>query len=152
YEFPLGTLTRSDDGLALIFRLSPAGGRGAGLDLVQQLLARADPATSHYQPAWARFMLSARIQEPHDVIVRLRGSHVLPAALLQSLLRGGSAGSDPGPYVPYTVFSRNEKATRFTANPIYAFRRPGQPAEIVERSFDDPQRLLIALKTGEIDL
>ena len=42
--------------------------------------------------------------------------------------------------------------TRFAANSDYRFRRPSQPAEIVERTLSDPLRALAALKRGEIDI
>ena len=152
YESPLGALTPSDDRLALVFHLSPAAGTGEALEVAQQLLARAEPMTDRYLPAWGRIVAAVRVQEPSDVEVRLRSPHVLPAALLQEPLGTPTAGGKAGRYAPFTVFSRDDRTTRFTANADYAFRRSGQPAEIVERFFDDPQRMLVALKQGELDL
>jgi peptide/nickel transport system substrate-binding protein len=152
YESPLGTLTPSDDRLALVFHLSPTAGAGGALEVAQQLLARAEPLTDRYLPAWGRIVAAVRVQEPSDVEVRLRSPHVLPAALLQEPLGAPTTGGKAGRYDPFTVLSKDDKTIRFTANADYAFRRPGQPAEIVERYFDDPQRLLVALKQGELDL
>jgi tetratricopeptide (TPR) repeat protein len=156
YESPLATIVHSDDGLSLTFRLpaNRAEGQPGAYDLAGRLLALAQPQTQDFQPAWARIMQSVGLDGPRDVRVDLKLPHVVPEALLQLPPTARPAGAAPGQSAsaPFNMLSREESLTRFTANATYPFRRPGQLAEVAERYYADPQRALIALKQGEIDL
>jgi tetratricopeptide (TPR) repeat protein len=147
YVNPLGTFTRSDDSRELLIDLGARAGDATGLALTQALLGRAaERGPSSFAP-WGRVVAAVRLQSPTEVVARFHAPHLLPAALLQFPL------ADLGiPAAPYEVLSHDEAAVRYTASPDYALRRPGQPAEVIERHFDDPQRALTALKRGEIDL
>jgi hypothetical protein len=151
YESPLAALARSDDGLSLTFRLNAAAASSAAYDLGQRLLSRASPGNPEYDEAWKRLVSDVAVRGPSEVQVDFRTRHVLPEAILTIPL---FAAADPqsSHAQPYTMLSRDTAVTRFAANSGYAFRRAGQPAEIVERSFADPLRSLAALKRGEIDL
>jgi tetratricopeptide (TPR) repeat protein len=156
YESPLAAIVHSDDGLSLTFRLpaNRAEGQPGAYDLAGRLLALARPNSQDFQPAWARVMKSVGLDGPRDVRVDLNLPHVVPEALLQVPAAVQPAGAAPGQSVsaPFHMLSREEALTRYTANLTYPFRRPGQLAEVAERYYADPQRMLIALKQGQIDL
>jgi ABC-type transport system substrate-binding protein len=88
------------------------------------------------------------------VQIDLRQPYVLPEALLRIGLFGEavSQASQPAADQPFSILSRDDDAARFATNATYLFRRVGQPAEIVERHFADPQRSLVALKSGQVDV
>jgi len=155
YVSPYGAVSRSEDGLELIFRLPPAtAGSTAAYDLAQRLLSRAQPTGAEYQPTWARIVASVRAPTTNEVRVELRLAHVLPEALVQvplGVAEDGKAGTVTR-MTPFARLSRDEQQARFTANEQYVFRVATQPAEIIERQFTDPQRALLALKRGEIDV
>jgi tetratricopeptide (TPR) repeat protein len=152
YVSPYGAVSRSDDGLALIFRLPAGPGNStAAYDLAQRLLSRAQPGSPEYQPTWGRIVAAVRSSGTNEVQVDLRLPHVLPEALVQVPL-GVSTAAGPSRMTPFTLLSRDERQTRLVANEQYLFKGAAQPAEIVERHFADPQRALIALRRGEIDL
>jgi tetratricopeptide (TPR) repeat protein len=156
YTSPLAAISQSDDGLSLSFRL-PANllpGQPGTYDLAQRLIALAQPAAPEFSPAWSRILESVRTEGARDVRADLRLPHVVPEALLQvpyaprpSGAAAGQAGNGP-----FALLSQEETLTRFTANTSYPYRRAGQLAEVAERYYSDPQRLLIALKQGEVDL
>ncbi|HEX5103896.1 MAG TPA: ABC transporter substrate-binding protein [Pirellulaceae bacterium] len=156
YSSPLAGVSTSDDGLSLSFRLpaNAAASQPSAFGLAQRLVTLARPASDEFRPAWAHILQSVRTDGPRNVVADLRLPYVLPEALLQAPLaprgaEGGSPGAASGPFV---FLSQEESLGRFTANADYPFRRPGQLAEVAERYYDDPQRLLIALKQGEVDL
>ncbi|MBW8883453.1 MAG: hypothetical protein JF612_01470 [Planctomycetia bacterium] len=148
YESPLASLSRSDDGLSLIFRLATTG-EITSYDLAQRLFARASEGTPEYDVSWARLITSVAAREPGDVQIDMRTAHVLPEALLTIPLfpPPESAGGQP-----YTILSQNASATRFAVNSDYRFRRLTQPAEIIERTLSDPLAAIASLKRGEIDI
>ncbi len=151
YESPLAQITRGDDGLSLTFRLiSPAVGTSA-YDLAQRLLARATQGGPEFDSTWRQIVARVAVRGASEVQVDLRTTHVLPEALLQiPLFRAGE--TEPTAGQPTQVTSREAGLTRYAKNPAYQFASSGQPAEIVERLFTDPQRALAALKRGEIDI
>jgi tetratricopeptide (TPR) repeat protein len=156
YVSPYGTISRSDDGLALIFRLPPSSGGTAALDLAQRLLSRAQPDSPEYQATWARIVAAVQSPRSGEVQVDLKLPHVLPEALVQMpLAPAGPNAEKGGPssrMTPFTELSRDDGQLRMIANENYAFRGASQVAEVVERHFTDPQRALLALKRGEIDV
>lgn len=155
YDSPLATISHSDDGLSLSFAL-PASTQADGPaahTLARRLVALAQPENEAYLPAWAQVVESIRTDGPRQVTADLRVAHVLPEALLQVPLAPQSAGASDQPAGgPFVFLSKEESLTRFTANPDYPFRRAGQLAEVGERFYADPQRALIAIKQGEVDL
>jgi tetratricopeptide (TPR) repeat protein len=147
YESPLAALARSDDGLSLTFRLaSPASPRS--YSIAQQLLSRAVPGNAAYDAPWARLVAGVALRGADEVQVDFRWPPVLPEALLQIPPAGVDAAADEA----YSVISREAAATRWAVNSASAFYHSGQPAEIIERYYSDPQRALLALKRGEIDV
>lgn len=150
YASPYGAVTRSDDGLALLFRLPAGPGHAsAAYDLAQRLLSRAQPGGAEYQPTWSRIVAAVRTSGVNEVQVDLKLPHVLPEALVQVPIGVGDAAKR---MTPFTLLSRDPEQTRFVANDEYEFRGAGQPAEVIERHFADPQRALLALKRGEVDV
>jgi hypothetical protein len=155
YNSPLGTIQFSDDGRQLAFRLPRDAGPDLAYDLVQRLLERARPASESHSPTWSRVLETVRANGTAAVQADLRASHVLPQALLQLPLVPPSHQlhlSGGGPAEPYTLLAQEPASTRLTINPDYAFRGVGQPAEVAERYYEDPQRALLALQRGEIDV
>lgn len=164
YSCSLGTVTRSDDGLKLSFTIKPENPIGSvpltGYDVSRHLLQLADPADAAYQPAWARLVTGVKVRNVELVDASLRLPHVLPEAFLQTSYFHGADSGQLGAKGsgPYFVFSRTADVTRFTKNDAYPQALAGQPAEVMERFFTDrkgepdPQRALLALQRGEIDV
>ena len=148
YTSALGTFVRSDDSRELAIKLAGSGAASAsGFALMQRLLERADQASAKYDAAWGRIVSQVRLESPLEVVARFSAPHLLPESLVQFPLSGlGIAAA------PYSVLSHDEQSVRFTINADYAFRGPGQPAEVIERHYEDPQRAVAALKRGEIDM
>jgi tetratricopeptide (TPR) repeat protein len=151
YTSPLGTIAESDDGRQLRFRLSARSGGATPYDLSQFLLHRAQPSREAYLPEWQRIVDSVSTRGTTEVQIDLRAGHVLPQALLQVPI-ATAAGANLEAARPYAILAREAERVRYSLNPDYAFRQPGQPAEIVERHFSDPQRALLAIQRGEIDV
>lgn len=156
YTSPYGSFVRSDDGTSFTFEVKPPAS-GATLlsafDLSQRLLQVADPKNADYQAAWARLVSAVQVKQGNQVQVDLRLPHVLPAALLQVDALQTTADSRAGKgFAPYQVFSADANISRFARNDRSPFAIAGQPAEVLERYFDDPQRAILALKRGEIDV
>jgi len=147
YVSPLGTFTRSDDSRELLLQLGTSAEGTIGFALTQALLRRADAKSPDFDSSWSRIVSTVRLQSPTEVVARFHAPHLLPEALLQFPLTNLGV-----PSAPYTVLSHDETNVRYVVSPEYAFRRPGQPAEVVERYFDDPQRAVAALRRGEIDV
>jgi tetratricopeptide (TPR) repeat protein len=152
YVCPVGSVEPTIDGLALEFVLRPDSGT-TGQELARRLLGWAQPESFDFQPAWARTLDSVRASGVYRVTARLKTPHVLAAALLQRPLEPTPGVGQPGVRGngPFFVHSRTDDETRFSATD-----RPNVPkpplAEISERFYADPQRALLALSRGEIDL
>jgi peptide/nickel transport system substrate-binding protein len=151
YSSPLAQLARSDDGYSLTFRLPTTASAAAAYDLAQRLVSRATEGSPEYDPTWKRIVGDVEVRGGRDVQIDLRVPHVLPQALLTIPLAGGTGGQAASDQ-PFTVLSRDAAVGRYATNSSYAYHRPGQPAEIIERHFGDPQRALMAIKRGEIDV
>jgi tetratricopeptide (TPR) repeat protein len=159
YTCSLGSVKRSDDGLRLTFTIAnqaAAAGRAplTGYDVSRHLLDLADLASPFYQPPWARLVDTVQVRSVSRVDVSLRMPHILPEAFLQtSYLRDANLGQ-PGVKGsgPYFLLSRKDDITRFSKNESYPLALPGQPAEVMERFYSDPQRALLALQRGEVDV
>ena len=159
YTCSLGRLNKTTDGLTMTFIVRPpAGATGmnafSGYDIAKHLLALGDPAAPEYQPSWARMVADIRIHNVMQAEATLRAPHVLPEALLQTNYApvanlGAPQVQGNGPY--YTL-SQVADLQRFTRNDKYPFTAAGQPAEVAERFFADPQRALLALQRGEVDV
>jgi hypothetical protein len=159
YRSALGTYEQSDDRLELTFQLKAAADSGeplgyTGFDVARHLLELADPASSQYQPQWARLLGQVEVRRVGRVDARLKVPHVLPQAFLQTsydptdnLGAPGVKGSGP-----YFVLAKTDKLARFTRNDRYTMFTPGQPAEIMERFYDDAKRGLLALQRAEVDV
>src|SRR6185436_6240747 len=159
YNCSLGTVKRSDDGLRLTFTI---GGQAlnssrtplSGYDVARHLLDLADPASPFYQPPWARLSDTVQVRSVSRVEANLRITHILPEAFLQtSYLRDANLGQ-PGVKGsgPYYLLSRKNEITRFSKNEDYPLAEPTQPAEVMERFYTDPQRAILALQRGEVDV
>lgn len=159
YTCSLGTVKRSDDGLRLTFTI---GGQAlnssrtplTGYDVARHLLDLADPASPFYQPPWARLADTVQVRSVSRVEANLRMPHILPEAFLQtSYLRDANLGV-PGVKGsgPYYLLSRKNEITRFSKNEDYPLAEPSQPAEVMERFYTDPQRAILALQRGEVDV
>ncbi len=159
YTCSLGTVKRSDDGLRLTFTIGGAALTASsapltGFDVSRHLLDLADPASPFYQPPWARLVNTVQVRGVSRVDASLRLPHILPEAFLQtSYLRDANLGQ-PGVKGsgPYFMLSRTNEITRYSKNDGYALAEPGQPAEVMERFYTDPQRALLALQRGEVDV
>ena len=159
YRCSLGSFEQSDDRLRLTIKTaapSHADGRSgySGFDLAQHLLELADPASSDYQPQWARLLDRVEVVRVRDVHADLKVPHVLPQALLQTSFDQVAGVGEPGVKGsgPYFILSKTDNVVRFTQNDQYASSTRGQPAEIMERYYDDAKRGILALQRGEVDV
>jgi tetratricopeptide (TPR) repeat protein len=151
YTSPLIQFERSADGLSLSLQLPTSTETSVVIDLVQRLVARATPGSAEYHPAWRQVVSTVGLASTSEVRVALNRPHVLAEDLLRiPLFPSGSPQAAGGQ--PYSVLSHEGDDKRFVASGDYAFARPGQPAEIVERYIADPQRAMRALKQGELDV
>lgn len=151
YESPIAQLAKSDDSLALTFRLSASEGSTTAYDLARRLLARATTGSDEYNTAWSRLVSSVEMPAANEVQANFRSSFVLPEALLAMPLSPPGSADTPLDQ-PYTILSQTDGVSRYARNERYRFVQTSQPAEIVERPFTDPLRALLALKRGEIDV
>ncbi len=158
YVCSLGTFEQSDDRLQLIFQLKTAADSAAqgytGFDVSGHLLELADPASLQYQPQWARLLKQVEVRRVGRVDATLQVPHVLPQAFLQTsydptdhLGAAGVKGSGP-----YFVLSKTDKLARYSRNDRYTMFTPGQPAEVMERYYDDAKRGILAIQRGEVDV
>ena len=158
YVCPLGTVSRSVDGLELTFQLRPIGSQMerdalTGYDIAQRLVAWTREDHPDFSATWARLLAGVRVTNVQRVQADLRYSSVLPEALLQASYAREPLGEEKAAgNGPFVVLSRTPQATRFTANDNDGMAPPGALAEVLERHFDDPQRALMALTRGEIDV
>ncbi|MDX1948761.1 MAG: ABC transporter substrate-binding protein [Pirellulaceae bacterium] len=156
YQCPLGTVEQSVDGREISFSLTAAarGGELSGYELAERLLAWSRPGDADFQPAWARALASVAVADVQRVIANLKTPRVLAESLLQLSYQLAANVGQPGAKGngPFFVLSTDDAQTRFTANDRYFLAQPGQPAEISEHHYPDPQRALVALARGEIDV
>ncbi|MCI0360559.1 MAG: ABC transporter substrate-binding protein [Planctomycetaceae bacterium] len=159
YVCPLGTAEQSVDGLEVLFNLRP-NAELSGYDLSRLLLRWARPGEEGFEPSWARTLESVGVSNVTRVTARLKAPHVLPQALLQgsygtvgsSSRQADQAGAkaDDGNGA-YQLFSHSAELTRYSLRQ-QTKREPGQVAEVAERLYTDPQRAILGLKRGEIDV
>lgn len=156
YSSPFGTFTRSDDGTSFTLEFKSQANRAAPIsafDVSQRLLQLADESETDYQAAWARLVAGVQVKQGTQVQVDLRFPHVLPEALLQvDALPAADKKDARSGFGQFHVLSTDATTTRFARNDRSPFVTAGQPAEIVERYFEDPERAILALKRGEIDV
>ncbi|MCA9133538.1 MAG: hypothetical protein KDA45_10305, partial [Planctomycetales bacterium] len=162
YGFALGTIRQSDDRQQLLLTLDPhIASVLEAFGLAQELLARATPSNAAYDPSWAAILHSVAVTSGSQVRVQLKRPNVLPHALLQwklplaEELDGASqAAAEPQPedalLGPYRLLTRDEWETVFALRQSDAL--PGQPREVIERFYDDPQQAVNDLLRGEIDI
>ena len=159
YTCSLGTVKRSDDGLRMTFTIGgPALAASStpltGYDVARHLLDLADRASPFYQPPWARLVNTVQVRGVNRPEASLRMPHILPEAFLQtSYMRDANLGQ-PGVKGsgPYFLLSRTDAIARFSKNDDYQQAQPGQPSEVMERFYQDPERGILALRRGEVDV
>lgn len=159
YACSLGSVKHSVDGLRLTFTVGEKALTAdrtplSGIDVSRHLLELADSASPYYQPPWARLVDTVQVRGVNRVEANLRMPHILPEAFLQtSYMRDANLGQNgvkgSGPYY---LLSRQDAITRFSKNEDYPLAQAGQPAEVMERFYSDPQRALLALQRGEVDV
>ncbi|HZL90910.1 MAG TPA: ABC transporter substrate-binding protein [Pirellulaceae bacterium] len=159
YNSPFATFSVSDDQLQLTFQMKSAQiaashGGVTGFDVARHLLELADPASPEYQPQLARLLDRVEVRKVDQVVAELKVPHVLPQAFLQTSYDSTPNVGAPGVNGsgPYFVLLKDEKVARFTRNDRYAMFASGQPAEIMERFYDDSKRGILALERGEVDV
>ncbi len=157
YASPLGTLESSDDNRQLYLQLDPArvqseNSQVTGYDVARRLLALANPQDKSYLPAWGALVKSVSVQNIYRVQIDFRKPHVLPEALLQTLVQTSNVQGTTAADGPYVVGPARPNENSFLINRNYTFTQPKQPVEIAERVFVKSDQAVIALKRGEIDI
>lgn len=153
YISSVGKLERSDDGVSLSFQLANSS-RVSAYTLAEHLLRRAMVGDEDFESGWARRVKSVSIPNLNEVWIDFRSPPLLPEARLQLPLSRIAKPNEP----LYRVLSKEPapskegQVARWMVNDKAASFRSGQPAEIIERHFTDPQRAILALKRGEIDV
>jgi ABC-type transport system substrate-binding protein len=162
YRCPMGKMAIEELGRRLAFQLQPgirwASGDATltGYDVSRQLLAMADPRAASYRPDWADLLAQVTVRSVYEVDADLQRTHVRPEALLTTILvpSAGSPGAKEGDAIngPYTVLAQTGDETCYVANPRYFAAGPGQPKEIVEKTYAKCSQAVRDLKLGRIDL
>lgn len=148
YGFALGSFRHSDDRQELVLTLDPQ--RAALVDayvLSQLLMQRADPSNPQYDPSWSAILKQVIVTSATQLTIQLRRPNVLPHALLQWVLPEN--GMFPPLLGPFRMEVEQGEETSF------ALRSPannGQPLEIIEVFYDDPQQAVNDLLRGDLDV
>ncbi len=152
YGFALGAYRLSDDRQQLMLSLDPkVAPQVDAFNLTQILLSRADPNSEEYDPTWAAIFRSASIPTTNQVLVQLKRPNVLPHALLQwTLSSSEEEAAEPLLPGPYQFAAQDAQETSFAIRS--AIEQHGQPAEVIEVFYDDPQRAVNDLLRGEVDV
>ncbi len=158
YLMPLGKFELSEDQLQLRIalqpnRLPPPFAEVNAFDLSDLMIARANPASSLYNPAWAGVLKQVSVPNPREVVAELRRPHVLPQAMLQIRMDDRSLGmGDSKAITGSYLFQESE-----SEGVVFRFAGPGEPAktqprEIYEITQPSGEHAITALMRGEIDL
>lgn len=156
YVSPLAQSTLSEDGLQLTFTLprstvdaaTSTSEPPAAVWISQQLLGTADPQSETFNAAWARALESVKIASPTRVVADLAQLHVLPQALLRNVPLPSSGIGD---VTPYSVLSKEANMVRLVRTQTTA-GAGSRPSEVAERTYDDPDRMIAAIRRGEVDV
>ena len=152
YHSPLGTHEKLGLGRQIRFRLSPDlrysnGPAGpTGYDLSRRLITLADPYAPEFQADWASLFESCQVENIYTVTITLRHPHVHPDGLFQIVLPTTDPTATLG---PYAIHAQNEREIRYRITGTLD-ASGSQPAEIIERHFDDGRAAARALRLGEI--
>ncbi len=150
YRFTPGTFSQSDDRreLELVFRNKNR--RPSSSEVSQWLLRRADPDSPEYRPSWAAIFRDVSMNSADRLIIKLRQPHVLPHALMQWQVREIYGESIPENVGSYRNKPLNESQISYSWSSDLK-PEPGQPVEILEQLYDDPQKAISDLVRGEIE-
>lgn len=155
YSFAFGRLEVSEDGMQSRISLEAKEKEkpnAPSVETVAGWLTRlASPGEPGYSPEWASIVRDTRAARGGTVIVQHSRPHLIPPALLRVSMRPFSESMTIPP-TPYRVGkSSAPNVVQFIANENSWAFSVGQPREIVEKYFEDPQRAVIALRQGKID-
>ena len=151
YNFRYGSFQHSDDRTELDLMIQNPG-KGLvpdSLALSQAFLDRATVGNPQYIPSWASIVDSVSVFGPERLKLKLRRPHVLPQAYLQWEM---NKKNDPeAPKTLYRLKSSEPGLKRFE----WADTKPPadyQPKEIQEILYSDPQKALVDLQRGDIEI
>ncbi|MBX9791818.1 MAG: hypothetical protein K2Y37_23085 [Pirellulales bacterium] len=161
YLCPVGEFATRELGKQLVVQvrpgieLSPASGPLDAFDIVELLLARADPRNRSGNWAWAELLARVAIIDPLHVQVDFQYAHLRPMALLNvPISRRPQAGrtrpGEPPILAGYRLGMREAERTQFLSIDDYFAARATSPREIVERNFTKSAGAIDALERGEI--
>jgi len=160
YVCPVGKLTFEELDRRLTLQIDAGIGWSSGnavltgYDVSRRLLAMASPGDPAYRPEWAELLGSVSVSDVYQVDADLRGPHVRPEPLLQTVLipytTPTTTAGPPPSNGPYVVDSRTDNEVIYRADPRYFARGPSQPMEIVERHFPEGVEAIRALRLGQI--
>jgi tetratricopeptide (TPR) repeat protein len=153
YKFIFGSFTQSDDRkkLEMVFRNVPPEINANPVNVSQWMLRRGDPNSSEYRASWAAILDSVAIPAPDRLEVRLRQPHVLPQALAQWQIREMFGEEQPTKVGLYAQAASQGDDRAYVWTGI-AQRQQNQPIEIVERLYDDAQKVVSDLVRGDIEV
>lgn len=157
YVCPVGQDEIADDGRSFAIQLMSLGSDSAsfiGMAVSRRLLDLADPSNTDYDPAWAMVFGTLALEGVSDLSVSLRRPVLRIQAMLDTDAVSGRAPALRQAWQPFLLSSESDgpDSQRFMANEQYALAGSAQPREIVERTFDNPQQAVQALRRGEVDL
>ncbi|MDE0735593.1 MAG: ABC transporter substrate-binding protein [Pirellulaceae bacterium] len=171
YRFSLGTFRESNDRRSLRMQIRPpAPGADreqkariiSGYDLATMLVQLGDPKHKDYVPQWAELFSYVEVEDVFDLRIHFRRPHVLPESLLQIYLNRDTTSKDPshydGPFKQGVIDKNDKNVVHYFSNPYN--RDPPvlvgdgytPPAEIVERRYENSEKLIGALRRREVDV
>ncbi len=151
YRFRYGSFQHSDDRTELDLMIQNPGKDLVpdSLALSQAFLDRATVGNSKYIPSWASIFDSVSVFGPERLKLKLRRPHVLPEAFLQWEMNNKNDPQPPKTF--YKLKSSEPGLKRFE----WADTKPPadyQPKEIQEILYSDPQKAIVDLQRGEIEI
>ena len=165
YACPFGEYEATDLGRRLTFDLrqdiqwSQGNDLLTGPDVARRLYAMSDSESPVYDPIWKELSPKISVEDVFRVHVDLPHRHVCPGGLLRICIPDYRAmfrsPEEPSPALgPFRRLpaAETESHAIFQAQPRYFATVPGEPKEIVERTFSNAKAAIGALKSGEVTL
>lgn len=153
YFFSLGSAQRAEDGSSLLLTVQPPGNLPVtSYEVARRLMAAGSNPSSSFAALWQDALAGVRLVKNNQVEAMLRSPPPLvPEALLQFPLASAENENEAARAGSYVLMAPEPKVARFVLPPERTLS-PGQPREVQERLFNEPEAEILALERGTIDV